>query len=68
MIRAVGNVGGRDRLDFIELKLPCDFFDQVRRHGPQVRHESTRQPTPTTSPALYLVTAEPTDVTRPTIS
>ena len=34
----------------------------------QVWSESTRQPTPTRSPALYFVTAEPTFVTRPTIS
>ena len=34
----------------------------------QVRSESTRQPTPTRSPALYFVTADPTAATRPTIS
>src|ERR1035441_747002 len=34
----------------------------------QVRSESTRQPTAASSPGLYLVTAEPTLVTRPTIS
>src|SRR5204863_6224647 len=34
----------------------------------QVRSESTMQPTATRSPGLYLVTAEPTFVTRPTIS
>src|SRR3954471_15451824 len=34
----------------------------------QVRSESTMQPTAARSPGLYLVTAEPTLVTRPTIS
>src|SRR5262245_7864704 len=34
----------------------------------QVRSESTKQPTATRSPGLYLVTAEPTLVTWPTIS
>src|SRR4029077_9156896 len=34
----------------------------------QVRSESTMQPTAARSPGLYLVTAEPTFVTRPTIS
>src|SRR4030095_11414867 len=33
-----------------------------------VRSESTMQPTAARSPGLYLVTAEPTFVTRPTIS
>ena len=34
----------------------------------QVRSESTRQPTAARSPGLNLLTAEPTLVTRPTIS
>ena len=32
------------------------------------RQESTKQPTPTRSPTLYLVTSEPTAVTMPAIS
>src|SRR5437016_8653492 len=37
-------------------------------HCAQVPSESTMQPTAARSPGLYLVTAEPTLVTRPTIS
>src|SRR5579862_1512650 len=37
-------------------------------HSGQVRSESTRQPTAARSPGLNLVTAEPTLITRPTIS
>src|SRR6201996_5039890 len=37
-------------------------------HSGQVPSESTIQPTAARSPALNLVTAEPTEVTRPTIS
>ena len=37
-------------------------------HSGQVRSESTMQPTAARSPTLNLVTAEPTLVTRPTIS
>src|SRR5580658_6953478 len=37
-------------------------------HSEQVRSESTRQPTAARSPGLNFETAEPTLVTRPTIS
>src|SRR4030095_41456 len=37
-------------------------------HSLQVRSESTRQPTAARSPDLNFLTAEPTLVTRPTIS
>jgi hypothetical protein len=42
--------------------------DEVEAASGQVPSESTMQPTADRSPGLYLVTAEPTLVTRPTIS
>ena len=54
-----------------ELKVRVRFGQNCSRpalHWGQVRSESTRQPTAARSPGLYLVTAEPTLVTRPTIS
>src|SRR5271166_5803295 len=43
-------------------------FSKPARHSGHVPSESTRQPTAARSPGLNLVTAEPTFVTRPTIS
>src|SRR5262249_13753267 len=54
-----------------ELKVSVMFGQNCSRSRlqfAQVPSESTIQPTATTSPGLYLVTAEPTSVTRPTIS
>src|SRR5213079_2864020 len=54
-----------------ELKVRTMFGQNCSRPAlqcGQVRSESTMQPTATTSPGLYFVTAEPTFVTRPTIS
>lgn len=42
--------------------------DEVEAASGQVPSESAMQPTAERSPGLYLVTAEPTLVTRPTIS
>src|SRR5579862_2464146 len=43
-------------------------FSKPARHSGQVPSESTMQPTAARSPGLNFVTAEPTLVTRPTIS
>ena len=50
------------------MPLPVQYCSLPRRHWGQVRSESTKQPTPTRSPTLYLVTLLPTALTIPAIS
>src|SRR5271166_4435593 len=54
-----------------ELKVSVKFgqnCSKPARHSGHVPSESTKQPTAARSPGLNFVTAEPTFVTRPTIS